>query len=89
MPDTPRKRDAKRPHHLGPGKESTNHILLKNMKTLEDLKNYLIEEADYELIQVNNMTREELFDAYLTWNGIIGYTQDIMEAYKAAFLSPR
>lgn len=59
------------------------------MKTLEDLKNYLIEEADYELIQLNNMTREELFDAYLTWNGIIGYTQDIMEAYKAAFLSPR
>lgn len=47
------------------------------MKTLEDLKNYLIEEADYELIQVNNMTREELFEAYLTWNGIIGYTQDI------------
>lgn len=59
------------------------------MKTLEDLKNYLIEEADYEPIQVNNMTREELFDTYLTWNGIIGYTRDIMEAYKAAFLSPR
>lgn len=59
------------------------------MKTLEDLKNYLIEEADYELTQLNNMTREELFDAYLTWNGIIGYTQDIIEAYKAAFLSPR
>ena len=59
------------------------------MKTLEDLKNYLIEEADYDLTQVNNMTREELFDTYLTWNGIIGYTQDIMEAYKAAFLSPR
>ena len=59
------------------------------MKTLEDLKNYLIEEADYELIQVNNMTREELFEAYLTWNGIIGYTQDIIEAYKAAFLSSR
>lgn len=58
------------------------------MKTLEDLKNYLIEEADYDLTQLNNMTREELFDAYLTWNGIIGYTQDIMEAYKAAFLSP-
>ena len=59
------------------------------MKTLEDLKNYLIEEADYDLTQLNNMTREELFDAYLTWNGIIGYTQDIIEAYKAAFLSPR
>ena len=59
------------------------------MKTLEDLKNYLIEEADYDLTQLNNMTREELFDAYLTWNGIIGYTEDIIEAYKAAFLSPR
>lgn len=59
------------------------------MKTLEDLKDYLIEEADYELTQLNNMTREELFDAYLTWNGIIGYTWDIIEAYKAAFLSPR
>ena len=59
------------------------------MKTLEDLKDYLIEEADYELIQVNNMSREELFDAYLTWNGIIGYTQDIMKAYQAAFLSLR
>ena len=57
------------------------------MKTLEDLKNYLIEEADYDITQLNNMTREELFEAYLTWNGIIGYTQDIMEAYEAAFLS--
>lgn len=55
------------------------------MKTLEDLKNYLIEEADYELTQLNNMTREELFEAYLTWNGIIGYTQDIIEAYQASF----
>lgn len=69
--------------------ESTNRILLKDMKTLEDLKNYLIEEADYDITQLNNMTREELFDAYLTWNGIIGYTQDIIEVYKAAFLSPR
>ena len=69
--------------------ESTISILLKDMKTLEDLKNYLIEEAEYKPTKVNNMTPEELFEAYLTWNGIIGYTQDIMEAYKAAFLSPR
>ncbi len=34
------------------------------------------------------MTREEPLDAYLTWNGIIGYTQDIMDAFEAAFLSP-
>ena len=69
--------------------ESTIHILLKDMKTIEDLKNYLIEEAGYKPTKVNNMTPEELFEAYLTWNGIIGYTQDIIEAYKAAFLSPR
>ena len=68
--------------------ESTIRILLKDMKTLEDLKNYLIEEAEYKPTKVNNMTPEELFEAYLTWNGIIGYTQDIIEAYKAAFLSP-
>lgn len=36
------------------------------MRTLEDLRNFLIEEADYEPIQVNNMTRKELFDACLT-----------------------
>ena len=58
------------------------------MKTLEDLKNYLIEEAEYKPTKLNNMKSEELFDAYLTWKGIIGYTQDIMEAYEAAFLSP-
>jgi len=55
------------------------------MKTPQDLKNYLIEEAEYKPTKVNNMTSEELFEAYLTWNGIIGYTQDIIEAYQAAF----
>ena len=59
------------------------------MKTLEDLKNYLIEEAEYKPTKVNNMTPEELFEAYLTWKGITRYTQDYIEAYKAAFLSPR
>ena len=69
--------------------ESTICILLKDMKTLEDLKNYLIEEAEYKPTKVNNMTPEELFEAYLTWNGITVYNQDYLEAYKAAFLSPR
>lgn len=69
--------------------ESTNRILLKDMKTLEDLKNYLIEEAEYKPTKVNNMTPEELFEAYLVWKGVIGYNQDYIEAYKAAFLSPR
>lgn len=41
--------------------ESTNRILLKDMKTLEDLKKYLIEEAEYKPTKVNNMTPEELF----------------------------
>ena len=60
--------------------------LLINMKTLEDLKNYLIKEAYFEPFQVNEMTPEELFEAYITWNGIIGYKHpDIIKAYQAAF----
>lgn len=31
------------------------------------------------------MDAYELFDRYLKWNGICGYTNDIIEAFKAAF----
>lgn len=40
--------------------ESTICILLKDMKTLEDLKNYLIEEAEYKPTKVNNMTGQKM-----------------------------
>jgi len=51
----------------------------------KELKNYLIEEAEYRESIVNDMGAEELLDAYLKYNGIIGYTDDIISAMKAAF----
>lgn len=51
----------------------------------EQLKRYLIEEAEHKEARVNEMDAYELFDRYLKWNGICGYTSDIIEAFKAAF----
>lgn len=53
--------------------------------TKEELKKYLIEEAEYKEARVNEMDAYELFDKYLQWNGIIGYTEDIIDAFKGAF----
>lgn len=53
--------------------------------TKEELKKYLIEEAEYKESRVNDMDAYELFDKYLQWNGIIGYTEDIIDAFKGAF----
>ncbi len=50
-----------------------------------DLMKYLVEEAGYRESIVNEMDAEELLDAYLMYNGIIGYTDDIINAVKAAF----
>ena len=50
-----------------------------------DLTKYLVEEAGYRESIVNEMDAEELLDAYLMYNGIIGYTDDIINAVKAAF----
>ena len=51
----------------------------------EDLKLYLVEEAEYSEDDVNCMTAEELVDAYIRWNGIINWTDDILQAVKAAY----
>ena len=53
--------------------------------TKEDLKDYLIEEAEYSEEDVNNMDAEELVNAWLTWNGIIGYTSDVLKVVAAAY----
>lgn len=53
--------------------------------TKEKLKQYLIEEAEYSERKVDGMTDWEMVDAYLTWNVIIGYTSDIIEAVFAAY----
>ena len=51
----------------------------------EDLKLYLVEEAEYTEDDVNCMTAAELVDAYLRWNGIINWTDDILQVVKAAY----
>lgn len=49
------------------------------------MKSYLVIEAEYAEARVNDMDAKELFDRYLQWNGIIGYTEDIIDAFKGAF----
>ncbi len=39
--------------------------------------------------KINMMTRRELLDAWLTWNGIIHYTEQIYGLGIALFASPR
>lgn len=51
----------------------------------EDLKQYLIDEAEYNAEDVERMECFELLDNYLSYNGIIGYTEDICHVVMAAF----
>ena len=53
--------------------------------TKEELKTYLVEEAEYDDYEVNGMTPAELVDAYLAWNGIRHFTDDILKVVKAAY----
>lgn len=47
--------------------------------TTDELKSYLVDEAEYEAESVESMTKSELIDAYLRYEGIIGYTSDILD----------
>ena len=51
----------------------------------DELQNYLITEAEYEEEEVLAMTDYELLDSYLIYEGIIGYTDTILDAVSAAF----
>lgn len=53
--------------------------------TKEELQDYLIDEVKYPEDQVLQMTNFELVSRWLTWNGIIGYTEDIIEVIEAAY----
>ena len=50
--------------------------------TKEDLKDYLVYVAEYSEKRVNKMSDYELLDAWLKWNGIIGFTDDIVDIVK-------
>lgn len=53
--------------------------------TKEELKQYLINVAGKDPRLVNRMCDYSLFNSYLVWNGIYGFTQDIINVYEAAF----
>lgn len=50
-----------------------------------DLIEQLLDTGEYELIQLEAMTPYQLLDAWLTWEGIIGYTGQILDVFQAAY----
>lgn len=52
--------------------------------TKQDLKNYLIEEAEYSQEAVDRMDAWDMIDAWLEWNGIIGYTHELLMIIEAS-----
>ena len=57
------------------------------MDTRQDLITYLVNEAEYEPEELQELEPEELIDKFLVWNGIFGFTNDIINAVKAAYKS--
>lgn len=57
------------------------------MDTRQDLITYLVNEAEYKPEELQELEPEKLIDKFLMWNGIIGFTNDIINAVKAAYKS--
>lgn len=53
--------------------------------TNEELRDYLVTEADWDVEEAENLTSEELVKAWLEYNGIIAYTDEILEVVAAAY----
>lgn len=50
-----------------------------------DLKEYLIDEAEYDAEYVENLSPFELVDAYLRYNGFYNFTEDFLNLIKVAY----
>lgn len=48
-----------------------------------ELREYLIDEAEYSEEDVNSMTDYEMLDAWLIYNGIVGYTEELIDVLSA------
>lgn len=53
--------------------------------TKEQLKEILIEDYEFDVIDVESMSDYQLLDSWLRYNGIVGYTVDILEIIGAAY----
>lgn len=50
-----------------------------------ELKEYLIDEAEYDADYVESLSPLELVDTYLQYNGVCNFTEDILNLVKAAY----
>lgn len=50
-----------------------------------ELKEYLIDEAEYDADYVESLSPLELVDTYLQYNGICNFTEDILNLVKVAY----
>lgn len=53
----------------------------------EEIIDYLIDESEgeYTREELEEMSNYDLLDAYLTWEGIVGFTYDIIEHIEAIY----
>lgn len=59
------------------------------MQTLEDLKNYLIKEAEIKPARVEAMDSRDLVEAYCQWNGLIGFADELIDVVFIAYHKTR
>lgn len=50
-----------------------------------ELKEYLIDEAEYDADYIESLSPLELVDTYLQYNGVCKFTEDILNLVKVAY----
>ena len=50
-----------------------------------ELKEYLIDEAEYDADYVESLSPLELVNTYLQYNGVCNFTEDILNLVKVAY----
>lgn len=70
-------------------KDNLNEFLqdaqIGRFDTVNELKDYLIDEAEHAAGYVNALDPLSLVDAYLKYNGIVGFTEDILNVVLRAY----
>lgn len=57
----------------------------ENQWELDAFIDTLMNEAEYTEEEIANMEPRDLVDAWLTWNGMLGYTDDIISLVRCAY----
>ena len=61
------------------GRNNSREITMKR----QELRDYLVDEVEYSEEDVAHMTDREMLDAWLIYNGICGFTDDILDVLEA------